>query len=268
MADTGLSAVRIELDRAELGFVWQRSSLPTLPAALSALTVRDHGWPAATGPAGRLRSRGLLGPRGELNPELRQVLGVLTSSPFELELRHTDGHCHGVRAAATVRGGVVVIGMVSGDRVVLRRLPGTWAEDATGAALVGLLPRTRPANGVAVSLPAAEVDRAMLASMERGQDVDEGLVEGLTARGVAPVDAAMFAGLTSSKRLRSAMFGVTVRDRHGVRHRSNRTFTVLDTDRGRALTCTHGDYLMATPADDRTLTKALAELRASELARG
>ncbi len=162
----------------------------------------------------------------------------------------------------------MVIGVLSGDRVVLRRLPGSWADDAAGAALVGLLPRERPANGTSVSLPVTEVDRAIVAALDEGHELDAGLVKGLTDRGVAPVDALMFAGLTSRKRLRTALFGITVRDRQGVRHRSTNTVRVIDTERGRAILSARGDYLVATPADDRTLTRALAELRESEPARG
>jgi hypothetical protein len=42
----------------------------------------------------------------------------------------------------------------------------------------------------------------------------------------------------------------------------------MDTDRGRAIVRTRGGYITAAPADDRMLTKALAELRETELARG
>jgi hypothetical protein len=247
--------VRIELDRAELGLVWRRSGLPALPDVLD---VRQGGAQPGDGTVDRLGARGLVGPRGELNPDLRQVLGVLTGAPSELDLRVAGGPV--MRAVATVRAGVVAIGMVRGDRITLRRLPGKWVDEAAGAALVGLLPRVPPANGTSVSLPQDDVVDLILAAMAQGRSTDERVTEGLVARGVDPVDARMFASLTSDRRVRYAVFGLTVRDNRGVRRRAARSMRTVDTERGRAMLVARDGFLTASPVDDSGLTSALVDL--------
>jgi hypothetical protein len=254
----GAHAVRIELDRAELGLVWERSGLSGLPEMLA---VRLRSPRPGDGTADRLCSRGLLGPRGELNPDLRHVLGVLSDAPAEYDLRIADGPGFVVRAVSTVRAGVVAMALVVGERVTLRRLPGKWIDEAAGAALVGLLPRVPPATGTSVSLPGDDVVDLMLVAMSQGRDMDERMIEGLVMRGVDPVDARMFAALTSERRIRFAVFGLTTRDAKGVRRRSERSLRVVDTQRGRATMVSRDGFLTATPVDDRELTRALAELR-------
>jgi len=118
-----------------------------------------------------------------------------------------------------------------------------------------------------VSLPVAEVDAAITRSMELGQDSDDGVIGDLTARGMSGADARLFVSLVGSKRVRFAEFGVTVRDRHGVRHRGSRTVQAVDMRRGRAVLYTRGDYLVATPADEQTLVRVLGQLRDAELER-
>jgi hypothetical protein len=80
-------------------------------------------------------------------------------------------------------------------------------------------------------------------------------------------DAQLFVALVGSKRLRFAEFGVTVRDRDGVRHRGSRTVQAIDMRRGRAALYTRGDYLVASPADQNTLARLVGRLRDTECER-
>ena len=252
----GAHAVRIELDRAELDLVWRRSGVAALPEVLS---VRQRAAVPGDGTVNRLAARGLVGPRGELNPDLRHVLGVLADAPVEYHLRVAGGPV--LRAVATVKAGVVAIGMITGDRITLRRLPGKWIDEAAGAALVGLLPRVPPAPGTSVSLPSVDVVDLQLVAMAQGHSMDDRVIEGLIQRGVDPVDARMFASLASERRVRFGIFGLTVRDARGVRRPVDHSIRAVDTERGRAMLLSKSGFLTAAPVDDRELTKALAELR-------
>lgn len=268
MVDVGSGAVRIDLDRAELGQVWHRSGLPVLPAVLAARVRMAALADDTTGAViPRLQARGLLGPRGELHPALRQMLGVLSGARFELDLRFVDGAGVPVGAVAAVRANTLVLAVSSAHRISLRLPAGHWTEDMAGGALAGLLPEVPPASGTAVSLPVEDVVDAVLAALEKGgSSTAAELVEGLARRGVDRVDARMFSLLTYEGRVRLAKFGLTVRDRAGVRRRAQRVVRVTDSERGRAVVHSRGGFLIATPADEQALTRALAEL--CELARG
>ncbi len=190
---------------------------------------------------------------------------AFTSAPVELELRHATrrGAC---RAAVAVAGDGAVLAVVTGDHVRFSRLP----AEAAVAGLVGVLPAEPPARGTQVTLPLAEVDAAIIHALDPDADrldPDDALVAELSRRGVAAPDARLFAALAGGKRLRTAEFGISCRDRAGVRRRSPDTIQVIDTRHGRTLLHLRGDYLVATPADGAVIIRALAGLRAAGLDR-
>lgn len=252
--------MRIELGCAELGVAWQAAALPAPPAMF---TVRGRNRMSEEVSLARLRLLGLIDPRGALSADLRQVMTVFAHARTEVDLRFAAGRGAEVRAAVTVDDGVAVLAVITNGHVRFSRVP----EEAALPALVTVLPPTEPARGTLVSLPVAEVDAAITTSMERGLDSDDGVVGGLTARGVSGADARLFVSLVGSKRLRFAEFGLTVRDRSGGRHRCSRTVQVVDMRRGRAVLYTRGAYLVAAPADRDTVVSALGELRDAELGR-
>jgi hypothetical protein len=249
--------VLIELGCAELGVAWQVANLPAPPAMF---TVRSRNRMPEEASRARLRVLGLIDPRGALSADLRQAMSVFAHARAEVDLRFAARRGTEVRAAVTAEDGVAMLAVITGGHVRFSRLP----EEAALAALVSVLPSTEPAKGTLVSLPVAEVDAAITTSMERGLDCDDGVVHGLTARGVSGADARLFVSLVGTRRLRIAEFGVTIRGRSGARHRCSRTVQVVDTRRGRSVLYTRGDYLVAAPADRDTVVSALGELRDAE----
>jgi hypothetical protein len=266
--------VLIELGCTELGVAWQAADLGSLPVLF---TVRRRL--AVAGDRGelaraRLVSLGLIDPRGVVRGDLHRAMAAFAQSPVEADLRFAGGpgvgSRAGIRAAVAVLDEVAFLAVVTNGHVRFSRVP---AEVAL-TVLVQVLPSAAPARGTLISLPIAEVDAAITRSMEyvlAGRadvpDRDEMLVDTLTARGVADQDAVLFGSLVGGKRLRFAEFGITSRDRAGVRRRCARTVQVVDTRVGRAVLHTKGDYLMAAPADQSTVVRALTELRDTELDR-
>ncbi|HVV22340.1 MAG TPA: ESX secretion-associated protein EspG [Pseudonocardiaceae bacterium] len=250
----------IELGCTELGIAWRAADLPALPALF---TVRDRDRQADENAWTRLAALGLIDPRGALSSDLHQAMTAFAQSPVEVDLRFATGSGTEVRAAVATADDTAFLAVVTGGHVRFSRVP----AEAAVTALVRVLPPEQPAAGTLVSLPVAEVDTAITGSMERGVDADEGVIDGLAARGVARTDARLFVSLVGSKRLRFAEFGVTFRDRAGARRRSGRTVQVVDMRRGRAVLHTRGDYLVAAPADGDTVVRVLTELRDAELDR-
>jgi hypothetical protein len=254
--------VLIELTCAELSAAWQAADLGSLPHVFV-----SRGSSAAAGDSvrGRLAALGLIDPRGEIHPVLRAAMVAFAGAPVELQLRHATrrGAC---RAAVAVADEAAVLAVVTGDHVRFSRLP----AGAAVAALIGVLPVEPPARGSQVTLPLAEVDAAITRGLEPDAerlDADDLLVAELSRRGVAAPDARLFAALAGGRRVRTAEFGLCCRDRAGARHRCPDTIQVVDTRRGRTLLHRRGDYLVATPADEATIVRALTELRAAGLDR-
>jgi hypothetical protein len=246
--------VLIELGCADLGMAWQVAKLPAPPAIFA---VRGGGAPADDGALTRLGTLGLLDAQGAVVPELHRSMSVFAHATVEVDLRFAAGRGAEVRAAVTTQGDVAMLAVVTNGHVRFSRVP----ADAALPALVHVLPPAEPARGTLVSLPMAEVDAAITRSMEHGQDSDDVVVGDLTARGMYGADARLFVSLVGSKRLRFAEFGVTVRDKLGVRHRGSHTVQAIDMRRGRAVLCTRGQYLIAAPADEHTLAHVLGQLR-------
>ena len=252
--------VLIELGCAELRVAWQAGKLAAPPPVF---TVRDRDGASDEAAWTRLAALGLLDPRGALVPHLRQAMTAFARSPIEMDLRFVAGRAPEIRAAVATSDDVAFLAVVTDQHVRFSRVP----AEAAAAALVRVLPAERPATGTPVSLPVAEVDAAITRSMEQEPDGDDGVVRGLVTRGVAATDAALFVALAGSRRLRSAAFGITFRDRSGRRRRCGSTVQVVDTRRGRAVLHTRGDYLVAAPADDNVVTRVLTEVRDAEFDR-
>lgn len=250
----------IELGCAELGVAWQVANLPAPPAIFAVRAGVDH---ADDTSLIRLGALGLIDADGCVTPELHRSMTAFAHADVEVDLRFAAGRGAEVRAAVTTHHGAAVLAVVTSGHVRFSRVP----AEAALPALVHVLPPVEPARGTLVSLPVAEVDAAITRSMERGQDADDGVIGDLTARGMSGADARLFVSLVGSKRLRFAEFGVTVRDRDGVRHRGSRTVQAIDMRRGRAVLYTRGDYLVAAPADEHTLVRVLGQLRDAELER-
>lgn len=250
----------IELGCAELGVAWQAADLPLPPAIF---TVRSRNRIPVEMSTARLRMSGLIDPHGLPSADLRQAMTVFAHARTEVDLRFVAGRGVDVRAAVTTADGVAILAVITNGHVRFSRIP----AEAALAALVNVLPATSPATGTLVSLPVAEVDAAITNSMARGVDNDTGVVGALTGRGVSAVDARLFVSLVGTRRMRFAEFGLTVRERSGVRHRCSRNVQVVDMRRGRAVLYTKGDYLVAAPADRNTVVEALRELRTAELDR-
>jgi hypothetical protein len=264
-----VEVVLLELGCAELGVAWQLAGLGVLPPIF---TMRDRDEDDHSAAIGRLRARGLLDQQGALAPELHIAIAAFAATPVEVELRSTATNGAEIRAVVTApddKDGLGTLAVITGGQVRLSRLPG----DVAFAALVDVLPAVAPAKGTLVSLPIAEVDAATTSAMANrlhgtaATETDLGMVLGLAARGISPVDARLFVSLVGSKSLRLAEFGVTTKDRDGARRRSCRTVQAVDTPRGRAVRYTVGDYLFAAPAARETFVRALTELRDAELAR-
>ncbi|HEX4704486.1 MAG TPA: ESX secretion-associated protein EspG [Pseudonocardiaceae bacterium] len=254
--------MRIELGCAELGVAWQVAKLPAPPAIFA---VRGCDRRADDISLTRLGALGLIDAHGAVHPRLQQSMSVFAHAAVEVDLRFAAGRGAEVRAAVTAHEGVAILAVVTNGHVRFSRMP---AETALPA-LVNVLPPAEPARGTLVSLPVAEVDAAITRSMEHhsGQDSDDCVVGDLTARGMSGTDARLFVSLVGSKRLRFAEFGVTVRDRAGVRHRGSGTVQAVDMRRGRAVLYMRGEYLVAAPADQHTLARVLTRLRDAELDR-
>ncbi|HEX5405005.1 MAG TPA: ESX secretion-associated protein EspG [Pseudonocardiaceae bacterium] len=265
----------IELGCTELGVAWQAVDLGALPSLFTVRGQRGQGG-RLTGKLARDRlvTLGFIDPRGIVRGDLHQAMAVFASAPVEVDLRFAAGRGVGgrgrSRAAVAFADDVAFLAVVTNGHVRFSRVP----ADAGLAALVNVLPQAKPARGTLISLPIAEVDAAMTRSMEyvlAGRadipDQDEILVNSLTGRGVADQDARLFASLVGGKRLRFTEFGITSRDRHGVRRRCAHTVQVVDMRVGRAVLHTTGDYFVAAPADGATVVAALTELRDTELGR-
>jgi hypothetical protein len=258
--------VLVELGCAELGVAWQLAGLPTPPPAL--FTARERDRVASAAVPGRLRALGIIDPRGAITADLNRAITAFAYAPVEVDLRFATTPGVEVRAAVSRYEGRAFLAVVTGDHVRFSGLPAA----AGLAALVSVLPQMDPARGTQISLPIAEVDAAITTAMESGApstgpDADDQLVRGLVARGVSRPDARLFVSLVGGRRLRSAEFGVTVRDRTGHRHRGRRTIQAVDTRRGRAVRYTRGGYLVAAPADRDTFVRILAEAADAELDR-
>jgi EspG family len=256
--------VLIELGSADLGVARQVAKLPELPAAL---TVRGRDRARNTAEVqrcfARLRARGLMDPRGVLSADLHRAIDAFANAAFEIDLRVVGGRCPEVRAVLTGDDRTAMLAVVTGGHVRFSRVP----AEAGLPALIGVLPPVDAARGLPVSLPLAIVDEAITTAMDQGRSGDDGVATALAARGVAADDAALFTDLVPARRIRTAEFGVTVRDRAGVRRRSGRTVHTVDTRRGRAVRHTRGDYLVVEPASPETIARVLAEHRDTELCR-
>jgi hypothetical protein len=263
--------VLIELGCTELGVAWQAADLGALPPLFTVRSQRARGGDLARD---RLVTLGLIDPRGVVRGDLHQAMAAFAQSPVEADLRFAVGRGvgsrAGLKAAVAILDEVAFLAVVTNGHVRFSRVP----ADAGLAGLVNVLPAEKPARGTLISLPMAEVDAAVTRSMEyvlAGRvdipDHDEILVDSLTGRGVADQDARLFASLVGGKRLRFAEFGITSRDRTGVRRRCTRTVQVVDMRVGRAVLHTKGDYFVAAPADQATIVRALTELRDAELDR-
>ncbi|HEX9338291.1 MAG TPA: ESX secretion-associated protein EspG [Pseudonocardiaceae bacterium] len=250
----------IELGCADLGVAWQVAKLPA-PPAIFAVRGCDRGTDGSS--RTRLSALGLIDSQGAVTPELHRSMSAFAHAGVAVDLRFAAGRGAEVRAAVTTHDGVAILAVVTNGHVRFSRVP----ADAALPALVHVLPPAEPARGTLVSLPVAEVDAAITRSMERGQDSDDVVVGDLTARGMSGADARLFVSLVGCKRLRFAEFGVTVRDKIGVRHRGSRTVQAIDMRRGRAVLYTRGDYLVAAPADEHTLARELGRLRDAETER-
>jgi hypothetical protein len=257
--------VLIELGCTELGVAWQVAQLAAPPPLFTSHTAQGR---AADRARQRLVAMGLIDPRGVIATDLHQAMSVFAQAPVEVDLRLVPSRGTEVRAALATLAEVAFLAVVTNGHVRFSRVP----AEAGLAALVRVLPPATPARGTMVSLPVADVDAVVTRSMEPGladhepaADADDSLVGGLTERGVAAVDARLFVSLVGGKRLRCAGFGITFRDRAGIRRRSTRTVRVVDLRRGRAVLHTNGDYLVAAPADGPTVVRVLTELRDAEL---
>jgi ESX secretion-associated protein EspG len=247
-----VSFVLIEMNCAELGIAWRAMDLGVPPPLF---TVRERRPVADEIVTARLRNLGLIDPRGLARPDLQRAMAALAHAPVEIDLRSA-----GLRAAVAVLDDAAYLAVVVRGRVRISRVP----AGAALAALVGLLPAVPPARGTAVSLPTADVDAVLTATLEPGAapaDPTGALVAGLTARGIAEPDARLFATLAGGTSARLTEFGVTCRDRAGGRHRRAGTVVVVDTGHGRAVRYPRGTYLVAAPADTSTVIRALAALR-------
>jgi hypothetical protein len=266
--------VLIELGCTELGVAWRAADLGALPPLF---TVRSQHTRAGDLVRDRMVTLGLIDPRGVVRGDLHQAMAAFALSPVEADLRFAVGRGvgrvggqAGSKAAVAILDEVAFLAVVTNGHVRFSRVP----ADAGLAVLVNVLPAEKPARGTLISLPMAEVDATVTRSMEyvlAGRadvpDCDEILVDSLTDRGVAHEDARLFAALVGGKRLRFAEFGITSRDRTGVRRRCARTVQVVDTRVGRAVLYTKGEYFVAAPADQTTVVLALTELRDAELDR-
>lgn len=263
--------VLVELGCAELRVAWHMVEPPTPPPALFATRERNRVATATATAPGRLRALGIIDSRGAVSGDLHQAITAFAHAPVEVDLRFTASHGGEIRAAVSRYEGFAFLAVVTGGRIRFSRLPAA----AGLASLVNVLPPMDPARGTQVTLPVAEVDAAVTAgivtAMQRndpvGADADEQLIRGLVARGVSGTDARLFVSLAGERRLRSAQFGFTVRDRAGNRHRGNRTVQAIDTRRGRSVRYTRGAYLIAVPADRDTFVRVLAEACDVELER-
>lgn len=254
----------IELGCVELSVAWQVAKLPVPPAIFAVRGDQGDGVAHSDDLVlTRLGALGLIDPQGAVTPELLRAMTAFAHSPVEIDLRFAAGRGAEVRAAVTTHEGTAFLAVVTNGHVRFSRVP----AEAALPALVHVLPPTGPARGTPVSLPVAEVDASITRSMELGRDSDDGVVGDLTARGMSGADARLFVSLVGCKRLRFAEFGVTVRDRLGVRHRGSATVQAIDMRRGRAVLYTRGDFLVAAPADEHTLAGAVGRLRDAELAR-
>lgn len=236
-------------------------SLGALPPLF---TVRDRRPVADEIAAARLMTMGLIDPCGVARPDLAQAMTAFAHAVVEVDLRGTTGT--GIRAAVAVADDAAYLGVVVRGHVRFSRVP----AEAALAALVAVLPAEAPARGTAISLPLADVDAAVTATLEPDAppaDPDRALVAGLTARGVAGPDARLFAALTGDARARLTEFGITYRTRTGARYRCAGTVHVVDTRQGRAVRYVRGAYLVTAPADGHTVVRALTDLRDAELDR-
>lgn len=123
--DGGLVSV-IELDYVELGVAWQRSRLPSLSPIFTwrnRATVPDDPQRALDDAETRLRSRGLIERRGELDDDLYGVLALFAQAPYELDLRFAPGPGQEIRACVAGRAGHAVRAIVDGERVRVQAIP-------------------------------------------------------------------------------------------------------------------------------------------------
>ncbi|MFI9388562.1 ESX secretion-associated protein EspG [Kutzneria sp. NPDC052558] len=251
----------VELDYAELGVAWQRSRLPALPVIFTwrnHATVPDDPQRALDEAEDRLRARGMIDRRGDLDDDLYGALALFTQAPVELDLRFSPGMGREIRACVAARGGYAVRAVLDNDEVQVD----TVHADQVTAALVGVLPDLSPARGSVVSVPTAELDAAGRDVAERGDDSDQAFTAALQARGLRSDDARNLVSLLGGDRTGYGKIGVAARDSSGRRHRSPRVVQVIDTHRGRSVLYTRAAYTVASPADFNVVVRAVEELLA------
>lgn len=194
-------------------------------------------------------------------------MAAFARSRIQVDLRLTTGRGV-VRAAVVTHEGGAFLAVVTDGHIRFSRVPAV----AGLVALVDLIPQRPPAKGTLVTLPTAEVDDAIIRSMEQGvadakADRGELFVTALVQHGVVEADARLFARLSGGERHRVAEFSVTVRDDDGGRRRCLRTVRVIDAVGGRSVVHTRDDYVSAAPADGSTVVSTLTRLRNDELDR-
>lgn len=166
-----------------------------------------------------LCARGLAGTR-QLAPDLKQALQLIARPTVELNAR-LDSPEGKRTAVGCARGEHAVLAEFGQRGLTLQTVRAT----ALPTAVAQVIPDRPAGSGTAVSVPAellpdqqgltgAEVERALLRGMTRGED------------------ARCFRAMLQGPKLGGGKFGAARYDRHGARHVAEFVVTYYDTDRG------------------------------------
>jgi hypothetical protein len=220
-------------------------------------TRTSRGAEGMRGGAGQPRwsMRGSDMPRG-VEPLVERLSAVLARPTWSIDARlHLHGQgAHRVSALAATDGTTGVLATRTGSRVTL--LPVEPDESTTS--IVGLLPPSRPGNGVSITLPAANLDQAAARAGANAVALQRELV----ADGLGRDEARKIADVLRDV-IRTGQFGVSHLPRSGPVRRAEQVVTFYDTNKGRYLFVRQAGWVTLVGANDAAIVDRIDRMRAN-----
>ncbi|CAL9667619.1 ESX secretion-associated protein EspG [Saccharothrix sp. NPDC042600] len=248
----------ITLSAEEFDVLWERLDLGPMPLVIKVPSpgkthqeradLERRVWQA-------VGARGLGGPTG-LHPELDYLLRQFVRPEREVDGRIWVGRS--VRVLAVANGDHGAIATLSDNQLTFRRAAGSGLPSA----VLGTLPAHPAGTGHSVTMPSADLEKAV----KNSDGSPKSLENSLRNHGVRQEDATtlvkMFTGL-----VHTGNFGAAARDKYGKRCRPDRVVAFFDTEDGRYLQqrrASNGSepWSTFTPTDARRLVHQVEELLA------
>ncbi|SDF59564.1 EspG family protein [Lentzea fradiae] len=239
----------ITLSAEEFDVVWERLNAGPMPLVLKVPSpgkTRDERLQLENRVYRQLDHRGLGNSRG-LSGELEGLLRMFVKPEREADGRLWLGHS--LRVLAVANGDRVALATMRDDQLTFQ----PWEGSGLASAVLSVLPAHPAGTGLSVTLPSADVERAI----SRTDGSPKSLEAEFRGVGLREDDAKalvkMFTGIQHT-----GNFGAAARDKYGKRCRPERVVAFFDTEEGRYLQqrrASNGQppWSTFTPTDNRRM---------------